>query len=386
MATATPYYASGYSSMATKVITPLINARKSQDLIYESTPTWSITSQKGEMKRRKWGHDFTIALLMDKAKGIDSFSYYDEVSTAASKGAQAARFELAFYSAPMSMSLQEEAEYDSDDSLAPRLVEYLDQIEQGMAERFALDDYRGNSSRSTNILGWEQVFPAYAHLKPDGTGSPAITDRVIYKAQVRQSANSYGGIQRAAWTLSGGVETRGTGWEGNTFDGSCTNATPFALSSGAYNDAFKRFLELVSMSEHGTYQPNLMIGTSAPYNDIDFMFAGKQTFEKASGEFAGVQIGHSHMMVRSAILIKDDNARTHNANTGGIGDAVGAENIYGVPLKDLLCAVDSRFEFTPTRPRTPQAVHASTSYVLWRGQRVFKNPRLGFRYADYKTT
>ena len=390
VAGAAPYYASGHTTMSTKVLTPLLNRRKSQDLIYRASPTWEITNQFGMKVREEFGEDFLISLLMDRAEGIDSFAYYQPVSVTASPGAKAARFELAWYSAPMSMSLHEEAVYTSDKARASRIVEYLDQVEAGYTERLALDEYRGNVSKSTNILGLEQVFPPYKHLESDGSAAAnAITDRLIYEAQTRQAANTYGGISRTAWGLdTSGNQTEGTGWEGHSFDFSCdgNNATGFGLSSGEYNETFKRFAELVSAATYGIYSPNVFIASSLPFNDYDFMGFGKTQIRKTPGKFENLNLGYDTLMFRDGIFIKDDNCRTHNTGLGDGAAPLNSENIYGFAIDDVKCVVDSRFDFAPTDPRTPYNVHAGTTFIIWRGQRVFCNPRFGFRGFKYGTT
>ena len=70
------------------------NAGKVQDTIFEPTPGLWLMNQVCKETGR-WSYDIIVNILESKSSGVDSFQYYDTVSTAPAKGPQSARFPLA---------------------------------------------------------------------------------------------------------------------------------------------------------------------------------------------------------------------------------------------------------------------------------------------------
>ena len=344
---------------------------KVQDTIFEPTPfLWVLNGVCKEVGR--WGYDIIVNILEAKNAGVDSFQYYDTVSTAPSKGPQAARFSPANYSGPLAISWQEEVENREPARILDRIQIALEQLELTMAERMNLDSYLGNVANSKNIVGIEQALPAFT----DSGTLAAHTDQWEYK----QATNSYGGITRTAWTAPLGVG--GTGWEplAVDFDGS----EEFGYSSGVPTTGLAELQDIYAFSSKGIIHPDLLLTSNSPFRDYETAAQTKMQIRKEADTFRGIQLGYENLKYKSAVMIRDENAVAQNASAA-VGDdaANGEQNVYGLTTRFWKLLVEEDFDFALGPIRGPVDQHATVRHMVWRGQIVCCNPRYNFRIYSY---
>jgi hypothetical protein len=376
---ATPQHASAFNTLSTHVLERYYDKQKAQDIVFEATPALQLMSQlPGVIEKANWEHDYLVKILDEKGAGIDSFEYYDTVDTSPTRGSTAARFGFAWYSAPLTMSLHEEAEFSSDGAFADRFMQYLEQQELSLADRIADDMYVGNSAVATNMLGFEQALDPDNHLAVGG-GAAAITDRLISPWQVRQTESTYGGITRTAWTST----ADGSGWENNAFDAGVVTQTPFGVNSnGSPNEQLQRFHEFYRICTHGVYEPNVVLMSDIPFDDLEFAAFQKTDFRRGPGELTGANLSFDHQMFKRAIVVRDQRAVSSGAGDTSLGDQM----VYFLNTKTWKFLIDSRYDFALSEAKTPIHQHASTRFMLFRGQMICMNPRLNGVYFSYPVT
>ena len=382
MATAAYRNSGSFDTLATHVLPKWWNAAKAEDVIFEPSPLLWILSQVAK-KSSALPADIVVRMLQDKGAGVDSFSRYDTVSTSPSKGAQAARFTVANYSAPIPMSLEEEWEFTSPEAVANRLEELVEQQQLTLADRLAVDLYKGNDAKSTNVVGLEQIVFAETHLDDFPSTAEGTLAYITDLNFTRQAANTLGGIARTAWTSATGG---GTGWENVAVDFFAASANRFTFdSSGAPEVELQVLTQTYNFCSRGIIHPDLMLSDDTPFDDYEFAGATKMRLTRESSGFGDLQLGYDNLKFKNAIWIRDANAKTQNATSSPSGsDATnGKGNIYFLNTKMLDLAVDSRADFslTPTRQIADQ--HAGVMHMLWRGQLIPKNPRYLGRIFDY---
>ena len=347
---------------------------KVQDTIFNATPLLWILSQVAKQTGR-WSYDTVVSLLESKSSGVDSFQYYDTVSTAPSKGPQSARFPLANYSGPLTISWQEEVENRDPHRMADRIQVALEQLELTMAERMNLDMYLGNASNSKNLLGLEQAVAGFDQSHTVGAAANRYT--------FRRQTNSYGGITRTAWTSD---TAGGTGWENLSVDfagagGSATN--DFKYSSGAPDVGLKELSDLYNFCSQGVVHPDIGIWSNAPFRDYENAAQEKMQIRKDSDEFRGVNLGFENLKYKAMTVIRDETAVTQNA-TGAIGNETnGSQNAYLLNTRFMKLLVEDDFDFALGPPRAPVDQHATVRHLVWRGQVINCNPRYSGRIFDY---
>jgi hypothetical protein len=374
---AAPQHAAAFNTLSTHVLERWFDKQKAQDIVFEAAPVLQLLMMlPGVIEKGQYGHDLLVKLMDSKGAGIDSFEYYDTVDTSPTQGSTAARFGFSWYSAPITMSLHEEAEFTSDDAFADRFMQYIEQQELSMADRLADDLYVGNSLVPTNIQGFEQALSPITHLDASG-GSATLNERLVNNFQVRQADTTYGGITRVPWTST----ADGTGWENNSFDASVATQASFGIAaSGAPNDQLQRFHEFYRINTHGVYEPNVIIMSDIPYDDLEFASFQKTEFRRAPGELSGANLSFDHQMFKRAIVVRDERALASGAH----GDAsAGDQMIYMLNTKTWRFLIDSRFDFSLSEPKTPTHQHASTRFMLFRGQLICNNPRFNGSYFSY---
>ncbi len=384
MATASYRNSGSFDTLATHVLPKWWNASKAEDVIFEPSPLLWILSKTAK-KSSELPADIVVRMLQDKGAGVDSFSRYDTVSTSPSKGAQAARFTVANYSAPIPMSLEEEWEFTSPEAVANRLEELVEQQQLTLADRLAVDLYKGNDAKSTNVVGLEQAVFAQDHL--NNSGSAVTSGSVAYINDLwrtRQTTSSYGGITRTAFTSA---TAGGTGWENVAvnFVNGTDNSFAYSGTNGAPNAALQVFHQVYNFCSRGIIHPDLILSTDQPFDDYEFGAATKMRLHKDSSAFGDLQLGYDNMKFKNAVWIRDANAATQNATSSPSGsDATNGDgNVYVLNTKFMDLAVDTRADFalTPTRQIADQ--HAGVMHMLWRGQLICKNPRYLGRIFDY---
>jgi len=361
---------SNFNTLYSTAIERWYDPGRVQDTVFEPTPLlWALSQVAKETGR--WSFDVLVSILESKASGVDSFQYYDTVSTAPSKGPQTARFPMANYSGPLSISWQEEVENRDPNRIADRIMIALEQLELTMAERLNLDCYMGNTVTSTNLVGLEQALPAFTDQGTLG----AHTDQYEYK----NATNAYGGITRVAWTAS----TTGTGWEPVVADFNAGAANDFKYSSGVPDIGLKELQDIYMFASKGTIHPDLGIWSNSPFRDYENAAQEKMQIRKESDEFRGIQIGFENLKYKNAVIIRDENAVTQNA-TGAISDDTnGEQNAYLLNTRFWKLLVEEDFDFALGPVRGPVDQHATVRHMVWRGQLVCTNPRYQARIYGY---
>lgn len=386
MATASRTDSGAYNTKYTHVIESWFNGDRAQDVVFKPTPyLWLLNAMA---RPRPLGPDLTIRLLMDESEGVDSFEYYDTVSTSPSKGAQAGRLGVANYSGPVAMSWQEEMEFTAPTQIADRIREYITQVEMTFAQRFGKDVYRGSVSKSTNIEGLEQMFAAATHLQNGGgaaTATTVITNGEIPtdRFRVRQTTGTYAGITRTAYTSA---DTGGTGWEHaciNMFGQSTSPAAlPFGfVTGGAPNYALKLLHAGYDLASWGIDHPDLIVSTLKPYQDYIFAAQEKMEVTVVPGQFGDAQLSFNNIKFRGAMWIYDEMAKSYD--TSGVADSAALDNVYLLNTDYVHFVPDSRANMVLGDPRTPVDQHAGVRHMLWRGQHMTDNPRAGCRLVNY---
>jgi len=368
MATASRPSSGAYTSLFTHVLEDWWNGRKAEDTVFENIPLYWILS-KTSKKSRPLPAYLNVRLLQDESEGGDSFTGYDRVSVAPSKGAQAASFSVANYSWPITMPLTEEWEYTSPQAIADRLEEYVEQVQLTAAQRLALDGYVGNNLKSTNILGLQQAIYPKSH-----SGAGAL-DYIDARWKARQANNAFGGITRVAYTSA---FAPGTGWENVSVDASDSGgAKTFGYTSGAPNTALKALHNTYSFCSYGVMTPDLMISSRQPFDDYEFAAMEKTQIRKESSSFGDIQLGFDNLKFKNAVWICDEFANITNT---GAGDAIvtttpSKGTVWFLNTKYVDLAVDSRADFDLRPPKEPVDQHVAVRHMVWRGQLVFRNPR-----------
>ena len=374
MATATRR-TSSFNTLYSTALERWYDAGRVQDTIFEPTPLLWILNQTSKETGR-WSFDVIVNILEAKNAGVDSFQYYDTVSTAPSKGPQSARFSLANYSGPLSISWQEEVENRDPHRIADRIEVALEQLELTMAERMNNDAFMGNVVNSTNIVGLEQAVPAFDQSHTIG----AATDQWEYK----QATNTYGGITRTAWTAPNGVG--GTGWEALSVDFAAHANQTFRYSGTAPHAMDTGLIELndiYTFASKGIIHPDLGLASSAPFRDYESAGQSKMQLQNRSDEFRGLQLGYENLRYKSMTIIRDETATTQNATSAIGGETNGEHNFYGLTTKFWKLLVEDDFDFALGPVRGPVDQHATVRHMVWRGQIVCCNPRHNFRIFAY---
>lgn len=380
MATASYRNSGSFDTLATHVLPKWWNADKAEDVVFEPIPLLYILSQTAK-KSGPLPADIVVRMLQDKGEGADSFSRYDTVSTAASKGAQAGRLTVANYSIPLPMSQEEEWEFTSEEAIADRLQELVEQQQLTLADRLALDLYKGNDAKSTNVVGLEQALFAETHLNNSGSAASSLA-YINDLWRTRQTTSTYAGITRTAFTAA---ETGGTGWENVSIDFLNDATNRIGYSSGAPNTELQVFTQAYNFASRGVIHPDLILSDDTPFDDYEFAAQEKMQLQKESSAFGDVNLGYDNMKFKNAIWIRDANAKTQNATSSPSGsDATnGKGNIYFLNTKMMDLAVDSRADFSLTPARQMADQHAAVMHMLWRGQLIVRNPRFMARIFDY---
>lgn len=386
MVTASRRGAGAYSTLYTHVIEQWYNPRRAQEIVFKATPTLHLLFMTGE--ERAMPADVTVRLLESKGEGVDSFEYYDIVSTAPSKGAQAARFEVANYSAPITMSWQEEMEFMAPEQIADRIMEYVSQQELTIADRLARDIFRGNLGKATNIVGLEQLLFATTHLDAAGATAGGLAEADFAAGDVwrtRQHTNTYGEITRTAFTDD---EVGGTGWEGVTIDFFNTAGNRFGVEAspaGEENDAMKILRKAYNYVKYGVEPCNLISAAPAPFDDYESVAFTKGSLERSTfftPDGGEVDLKYQNLKYGNAVMVRDEFAGSYNGE--GDSDLTGtAGNVYLLNTNYLHLRSDSRANMVIGEPRTPVDQHAGVRHILWRGQLISTNPRTQGRIFNY---
>lgn len=365
---------SSFDSLTTAVMEQWLNENSAEDIVFLNTPGLALFHSAAV--KRKIPADIVVRLRADKGDGVTSFTYYDTVSTVPIVGNKAARFQPANYSAPVALSWQEEMEYTSDEAIYDAVDDRMQTQLNTIAERLAVDVYKGNTSNAKNILGLEQALPGYNHVQTDGTtAASADSDIINGRYQGRQAANSYGGITRTAWTAS----SDGTGWTGCAYQ---HFGTEFAVSSGVPNAGIQRLIDIRAQSSYGMDVPNVMISGYAPWRD--YMVAGMSIQEvQKTGKIGNFDIGFDNISFMGTPWFWDDFCKQYNTISA---ESTSEDSVYFLNLKHLHFCVDSRADMVLTDLRSPVDQHASVKHILWRGQLILKNPRTCARLFNYATS
>lgn len=385
MATASRTGSGAYNTKYTHVIESWFNGDRAQDVVFRPVPyLWLLNAMA---KPKPLGPDITIRLLMDEAEGIDSYEYYDTVSTSPSKGAQAGRLGVAMYSGPVAMSLQEELEFTAPTQIADRIREYITQVEMSFAQRFGKDVYRGSVTKSTNIEGLEQMFPAASHVQNGNLNAATVTSMITNgeipseRFRVRQTTDPYAGITRAAYTSD---ETGGTGWEHAAINmlGNDAAALPFGfITGGAPNYALKLLHAGYDLASWGIDHPDLIVSTLKPYQDYIFAAQEKMEVTVVPGQFGDAQLSFNNIKFRGAMWIYDEMAKSYD--TSGAADSAALDNVYLLNTDTIHFTPDSRLNMVLGESREPVDQHAGVRHMLWRGQHLTNNPRANCRLFNY---
>lgn len=373
MATASRANSGAYDTLYANVVEHWLNTNNAEDLVFLQTPTLAFLNAAKET--RPLPHDITVRILESRGTGVDSYEYYDTVSTQPTKGAQAARFEVANYSAPLALSDQEELEFTSPEAIADHIDLVMQKQLNEMTERLAKDVFRGNVSNAKNITGLEQLLPGYNHLDSAGSAANSDADPIIKRFQGKQAANAYGGITRSGWADD---DTPGTHWEGNVYQ---HFGTPFGLASGLPNAPMTRLEEAIAMASYGASAPNLLVSGFKPYREYETATQGLQQINRQGGEMQGVNITWDNIKVKNATWFWDDFCKQYNTISA---EDTSYDSIYGLNTDYLHFLVDSRRNFSITEPRTTTDQFAAVRHIQWRGQLICRNPRTQFRYFDYR--
>jgi len=370
MATSSRSNSGAYDTLWTNTLERWLNDNSFEDTVFLHTPTLAVLTNNASPTELT----NTLAVRLGNARGagVEAFSYYDTVGTNPTKGTQAANFQVANYSGPVALSWQEKLELNTPQKIASHANYVMTTQSEEMRERLGTDIYRGNTANSKQILGFEQMLPDYAALDTAG-GALAITDPIVERWQMKQAANSYGGIQRVAWTSS----TPGTYWEGNSVD---FLGNTFAFSSGVMNDAMQRLENVVAMSSYGGERPDAMFSSYSPWQDYMNAASEKQQITRGSG-MIDANVSFQNVMYKGLTWFWDDFCKTYNVFGTGIA---GSDNIYLINSKKTRLETDSRANFTLTDERVPVNQHAGVKHLLWRGQLVNENPRSSARIYDYR--
>jgi hypothetical protein len=369
-----------FTTLFTHVLEDWWNGRKAEDIVFNNVPVLYVLSRTSK-KTRPLPAFLNVRILESKSAGVDAFGGYDTVSTASSKGAQAASFPVSNYAAPLAMSLEEEWEFTSPQAIADRLEEYVEQVELSMADRIAKDIYKGSSSNSKNVIGLEDICYADTQAQNTTTDAETTLGYINDRWRARQATNTLGGITRVAFT---DVETTGTGWENVSIDFLDTSAgNTFGLSSGAPNAALKALFQLYSFCSYGVMHPDLIISSQQPFDDYEFAGFDKQRFAKEGGALKDVNLAFDNIKFKGAMWIMDEFATTRNSSLGNATSA--KQRLYMLNTRMIDLAVDSRADFALRKPKEPTDQLAAVRHMVWRGQLVARNPRYLGTIFDYGT-
>lgn len=375
MATSNRSNSGAYDTLWTNTLERWLNNNSFEDTVFLHTPTLAVLTNDGSSSELT----NTLAVRLGNARGagVEAFSYYDTVNTNPTKGTQAANFQVANYSGPVALSWQEKLELNTPQKIASHANYVMSTQSEEMRERLGTDIYRGSVANSKQILGFEQMLPDYTHDKIAGnnTVATAITDPITKRFQMKQAANSYGGIQRVAWL---GDAAPGTYWEGNAAD-FFQSAFAFDGTNGAMNAALQRLENVVAMASYGGERPDAMFSSYRPWQDYMNAASTKQQVTRGSG-MIDANVSFQNVMYKGLTWFWDDFCKTYNVFEAS---TAGEDNIYMINSKKTRLETDSRANFTLTEERTPTNQHAGVKHLLWRGQLVNENPRSSARIFSY---
>lgn len=375
MATAARRNSGAYDTLYTNVVEKWLNDNNAEDLVFLNTPTLAMFNAAKELAPLP--ADLTVRILESRGSGVDSFSYYDNVSTEPTKGTQAARFEVANYSAPIALSGQEELEFTSPQAIADHVSLVMQKQLNEISERLAVDIFKGSVSNTKNINGTEQLLPDYTHTDDTGTTATNVNQAILKRFQMKQAANSYGGITRQPWASD---DVPGTYWEGNAIDLGLTGSGPFGWTAGVPNDVVKRMHEGYALGSYGIDTPNVVVSSFEPYQDYENGLSGFQQIHRTGGALLDGNITFDNIKFKNATWFWDDFCKTYNQIANG---TAGDNDIYMFNTKYMHFRVDSRWNFHITEPRTTTSQIAAVRHILWRGQLVCRNPRTQVRLFSY---
>ena len=392
MATATPQHAGGYNSLSMFVREQIWNPTEAEDTIFGAIPLLNffraMDGGRGDIiQKRKLGRDLVVKIIDEEAQGTEAYEYYDTLSKLPSKLGAAARFGVSNYQTPLTMSEQEEDEFDSDEAFADAIEQYIELVYRTQTTVLNKDLYGGNALDSKKILGLEQICLGTSAGHDDKTGTTAtnVNQPIKYGAQVRKATDIYGGIQRAAWTISSGVITPGTGWESNVYEYGPLTTTDGTIgfdSNGIPSEGYKRMLEMYTRAcSVGNLRPNFIVMSPEPYQDYELACLQKTQFQRRPGSFENNELASDdYPSFKKAVIIEDENAvSSRTVNNQTIGD----DNIYFGNTAALKLRVDSRKDHILKPPQQAADQLASTMRMIWRGQLICTNPRLIGRMSGY---
>lgn len=369
MATASRRNSGAYNTLYTNVLEQWVNENDVEDLVFERTPTLAVLNAMAEKKPLP--ADLTVRLLESKEDDVDAFEYYDIVGTNPVKGAQAARFDVKQYSAPVTISWQESMELTSPEAISDHMTFVIEKQLGKVAERLAKDVFRGTAGNTKQITGLEELLPDYTHDQTSGAAATAVTQNIAQRWQMRQAANTYGGITRTAWTDQ---NTPGTYWEGmavNLFNAG-EDFIDGSVAAGPPTDTYKRVLEAYSLSSWGASMPNLMVSSFDVYTRYERGGATKQMITRGSGGM-DVNLMFDNVKFKNATWFWDEFCQTYDVKANASG--AGGSTLYMLNTKYLHFMVDSRADMVLGPEKMPTDQHAFVRHLIWRGQLVCRNPR-----------
>lgn len=376
MATATRSQTT-YNTYATHVLEKWYNPTKAADIVFKATPTLQMLRSRAMVEPLP--KDIAVRLLESKGEGFSAFHYYDLVSTAPSKGAQAALYHPSNFSIPLTMSWEEEMEFTSPQAFANRLKEYVAQQQLTMADQLSRALWQGTLVDANYFPGIFEMLAAYTQSGYDGDDDFTVSHILRDRWKARQQEDSYAGIQRAAYTADG---VGGTGWEAITVDfgGPATStANNIGLTSGAANFPFRVFESVYDMASWGIEHPHVIISNFGAYQDYGNTLIGKAEIQMTSTAMDG-DLQFENRKFRGAMWFVDEYCKTEIA---GAEESASYQNVVMLNLNRVKLLIDSRADMVLTMPRTPVDQHAGVRHMLLRGCLVTDNPRMHARIFDY---
>ena len=375
MATSTRSGAGARNTLWTNLMERYVNGMDVEDLVFNNTPLLLIMNSIA--KRRPLPETLAVRIMESLEDDVDSFSGYDTVNDGPVKGAQAAAFHPAYYSGPLAISLTEQLQLTTEEAISDHISFIGDKQARKISDRLSVDLYRGNFSKSTNIVGLEQMLPDFTHLvSTSGSAATVHTDRILKRYQTRQANGTvYGDITHTAWTPT----TPGTYWEGNSAKYfSSGSVVGIDGSTGGPTESQRRLEELYARSSWGNDRPNVLASTPGVYSDYEAGAQHKQQITRTDN-LLDANITFDNVKFKSAMWVWDDYAYTNNVYSAATS---GGENIYGLNTKYIDFCVDPRVDFSLTDERGNTNQHAVVRHLVWGGQMLTRNPRMHFRFFE----
>lgn len=145
-----------------------------QDNVFDQNATLKLIREKSKVVIRDGGNQLQIPLLVSGNTTVDSFTYYDQVDTAAQKGMIDAKVAKAYYSVSLTISDQELEENSEDSKVVDLLDGKMMQAEESLFERLNDDLYLdGTGNGGKNLTGFLSMIPSQTasstYLGVDGT-------------------------------------------------------------------------------------------------------------------------------------------------------------------------------------------------------------------------